>query len=48
MPTRGRGPWWADVERSGRGAWLGIALAVALGVIALVLLLEVIGFSLTG
>jgi hypothetical protein len=35
-----------EVERSGRAPKLGIVLAVVLGLIALVLLLEVLGFSL--
>jgi hypothetical protein len=35
-----------EVERSGRAPKLGIALGVALAVVAIVLLLEVLGFSL--
>jgi hypothetical protein len=37
-----------EVERSGRAPKLGIVLAVALAVVAAVLLLEVLGFSLAG
>ena len=37
-----------EVERSSRAPKLGIVLGVALGVVALVLLLEVLGFSLAG
>lgn len=37
-----------EVERSSRAPRLGIILAAALGVVALVLLLEVIGISIAG